>query len=91
MKINFKDSDIKKIITDIDFEKHSIKEKDNKHNLTNYQIDILEKHNINYNKASSISEIIYLINLIFEEDDNYELENILEELSERNYYENTKK
>ena len=59
--------------------------------LTEEQIKILEICNINYQKASSLKELIYIINDYLTEFDNEDLEFLLEEISERDYYENTYK
>ena len=75
--------------------------KDNKLNkvnniyLSNKQIDVLDKYNINYKNVVDISELIFKIEMYIE--DNYthdqlsDLENLSLELSEFNYYYNTNK
>ncbi len=85
------DLDIKNIINNMDFESNSLKKINNNLNLTKYQITVLDKFNIDYKNASSLSEIIYLTNEVYNETLDEELDLILNELSERNYYENTNK
>lgn len=46
---------------------------------------------IDYKNATSLNNLIYLINEAYEETLDEELEIILDEISERNYYENTNK
>ncbi|NLC48494.1 MAG: hypothetical protein GX758_03955 [Tenericutes bacterium] len=60
--------------------------------LTEYQIEVLDKYNINPYNFSSIKEIIFEIDSLL--DDCYEveeLENVLKEIEEFNYYANTNK
>lgn len=85
------DLDIKNIINNMDFESNSLKKINNNLNLTKYQITVLDKFNIDYKNASSLNEIIYLTNEVYNETLDEELDLILNELSERNYYENTNK
>ena len=59
--------------------------------LTNNQINILKKNNIDYETANSIRDLMIKIEDITQYDDNDELELLLDNLSERNYYENTNK
>ena len=85
------DLDIKNIINNMDFESNSLKKINNNLNLTKYQMTVLDKFNIDYKNASSLNEIIYLTNEVYNETLDEELDLILNELSERNYYENTNK
>ena len=85
------DLDIKSIINNMDFESNSLKKVNKDLNLTKYQITVLEKFNIEYKTALNLSEIIYLANEVYNENLDEELDLVLEELSERNYYENTNK
>lgn len=85
------DLDIKNIINNMDFESNYLKKINNNLNLTKYQMTVLDKFNIDYKNASSLNEIIYLTNEVYNETLDEELDLILNELSERNYYENTNK
>ena len=60
--------------------------------LSNKQIDILDIYNIEY-KNKTIDELIYEIEDILNDsyDDYLDLEDLSKELSEFNYYHNTKK
>lgn len=58
--------------------------------LSNKQIDILDRYDIEY-KNRSISELIYDIDEILNEEELDDLEELSRELSEFNYYHNTKK
>ena len=82
--------DIDAIANSIDYEKNMHK-KINNMLLTNNQIEILEKYNINYNNCNSMNELLYFIDEILDEMDNEELERISLEIAETNYYMNTNK
>ena len=59
--------------------------------LSKEEMDILDRFNINYINMSSLSELIYELEIIEEDNDDDLLSNLLDVLSERNYYENYKK
>lgn len=86
-----KEYDINKLLEDIDFKRNKLVKVNNELLLTNYQISILERFNINYQNASSLKSIIYELEEVLEETDDEEVEIVLDQLTERNYYENTKK
>ena len=80
-----------------DIENNTLIKVGNKLEITKKQFNILNKYNIKYNNNSDISDIIFLIETFLNTieditDDEYdELSTISEELSERNYYNNTNK
>ena len=83
--------DIDSIIDDLDFKSNSINDI-NGLLLTNKEIEVLDRYNINYKKCISLKEVIYLIEeMINEEEDSTELELISQSISERDYYQNTNK
>lgn len=60
--------------------------------LTNFEIDILKIYKINYETCKSYQEILFFIEEELELNDNPEdLEQIINSISERNYYQNTHK
>lgn len=59
--------------------------------LTQKQIDVLDRNNIDYNKCTSMNELLYYIDEVLNEDDNEELEKVSLEIAETNYYMNTNK
>jgi hypothetical protein len=84
--------DLDSVINDLDFEKNSLKTCKNGLLLTNYEIEVLDKYKIDFNKTSSLKEILYLIDEVLDEDNSLtDLENISLSISERDYYMNTKK
>ena len=86
-----KDYNLNDLLNNIDFESNSLVKINNKLYLTNYQIEILNKYNIDYKSLGNLSSIIYVAEEILEEDDYEDLDEIIKELAERNYYENTNK
>ena len=60
--------------------------------LTNFEIDILKIYKINYETCKNYQEILFFIEEELELNDNPEdLEQIINSISERNYYQNTHK
>ena len=62
--------------------------------LKKYQIEVLDYYHIDYKKCSSVSEILFLIDEIIEQDeveDQDVLEEVAQSLQEFNYYHNTNK
>lgn len=86
-----KNYNLNDLLNDIDFESNRLVKINNKLYLTNYQIEILNKYNIDYKSLGNLSSIIYVAEEIIEEDDYEDLDEIIRELAERNYYENTNK
>ena len=86
-----KDYNLNDLLNNIDFESNRLVKINNKLYLTNYQIEILNKYNIDYKSLGNLSTIIYVAEEILEEDDYEDLDEIIRELAERNYYENTNK
>lgn len=86
-----KDYNLNDLLNNIDFESNRLVKINNKLYLTNYQIEILNKYNIDYKSLGNLSSIIYVAEETLEEDDYEDLDEIIKELAERNYYENTNK
>ena len=57
--------------------------------LTNKEIEVLERYDINYN--TSIEELMFNLEEILNENDYEDLEEVSNSISEFNYYHNTKK
>lgn len=77
-----------------DADKNFLKARNNGLLLTDHQVSTLERYNIDPSKCKSMSELIYLVEQANEGtyDDEYsELDYLADELSSRNYYENTRK
>ena len=79
-------------IDDLFSEKYMHKEVKKGIFLSDNQCEILKRNNIDIYTISGIEELIYIIDEILEDDpDNIELESVLSEISEYNYYANTNK
>lgn len=64
--------------------------------LTNEEIEILDRNFIDYKNASSLKDLIMLIQKVLEEecldtDQGDDLDYVLEQISDRDYYQNTQK
>ncbi len=59
--------------------------------LSDYQIEVLRRFNINPYDYNDIKDLIYIIEEVLEEQYEEEIDNILLEISEFNYYSNTNK
>lgn len=70
------------------FDENDLREKrKNDIYLSNNEVNILEKNNINYNDFDSIKDLLFFLN----ECDDEELDDLAVELSELNYYQNVPK
>ena len=85
-----KEYNINELLNDIDFNKNKIVKVNEKLYITNYQIEVLNKYEIDFQNLN-LSSIIFLGEEILEEDDYNDLDEVIRELAERNYYENTNK
>ena len=75
-------------------EKRFLKKQSNGMLLSENHINILNKYNIDYQKCSSINDLLYEIDECLndgEYDDADDLEWVSIDLAERNYYQNTNK
>lgn len=82
--------DIDTIISEMDFTSNSLNDIGGLL-LTNKEIEILDRYDIDYKKCVSLKEVIYLIEDILEEEEIEDLELISQSISERDYYQNTNK
>ena len=78
-------------IDDLQSQKYMHKEINKGIFLSDYQIEVLLRYGIDPYECGSITELIYLIDEILEEDEIEELDNISREIMEFNYYANTNK
>lgn len=54
--------------------------------LSNKEIEVLTKYNINYQECNSMKDLLYLIDEELSMEDNSELEEISISISDRDYY-----
>lgn len=81
--------DIESLVNDIDFEKNSIAYINGEIVLTNKEVDLLKDLEINYQSYTSMSSLINAIDEVVEDDP--EIEEMLKDMQDRNYYLNTNK
>lgn len=83
--------DLKNLEVEINPEYTMMKRLDNGIYLSQEQIDILESFNIDYKSVSSLSDLIRLVEEVYDDTLEDVLDNLLDVLQERNYYENYNK
>lgn len=88
--LNFNDElDIDKVVSNIKYDMHKSY---NGILLTDSEISILKQYGFDINNYNNVGSLIFdLENYLNEEDDIEELEQVLESISEFNYYHNTNK
>lgn len=83
--------DLSKIEVEINPDYTMMKKLSNGLYLSQEQVDILKSYNINYLKCNTLNDLIYEVEMAYEETNDDILSNLLDVLSERNYYENYNK
>ena len=92
MVLNGKEINIEDIVKYVYNDNDIIKMRGNGIYLSDNQIGVLRKYNIDYKKYNSLNSLIFEIEEILnEETDLDDLEEISQKLSELNYYNNTNK
>lgn len=91
MIINGKDIDVDSLINLDNLDRKFLKDVGNGLLLSEEQIEILKRYDIDYNKCVSVNELLYVIDDCLESTDDPELELVASTLAERNYYTNTNK
>jgi hypothetical protein len=81
--------DIEKLVSDINFEKNSIAYVNGEIVLTKQETEILDSLDINYKSYKSMVSLINALDELIDEDP--ELEEMIKDMSDRNYYLNTNK
>lgn len=92
MKVNGKDIDIDELTKEVYNDKNMIKMRGNGIYLSEDQIDVLKRYNIDYNNYGSLQSLIFGIEEVLNEEIVAEdLEEVSQKLAELNYYNNTNK
>lgn len=84
-------SKIESLLNDINIDQYKTQKVNDYITLTNYQIEVLKSFDIDPSLYTKLKDIIYVAEEIYEETLDEDLNIVLDELSERNYYENTNK
>lgn len=92
MEVNGKKLDIDSLTKDVYNDKNMIKMRGNGIYLSDNQIEVLKRYDIDYKKYISLNSLIFEIEEILNNDvDANDLEEVSSRLSELNYYNNTNK
>ena len=83
--------DINSIISDINFEEDFIGYINGDIVLSNKEMEVLKRNEINYEEYDTVSRLLTDIDELLLDSDDEELEEISQSISERNYYLNTNK
>ncbi len=83
--------DINSIISDINFEEDFIGYINGDIVLSNKEMEVLKRNEINYEEYDTVSRLLTDIDELLLDSDDEELEEISQSISERNYYMNTNK
>ena len=88
-----KDYDIDNLVKDIDFNSGKFQDIGNGIMLTNKEIEILDRYNINYKNCHDLKSIIFEVEDLISDYDVVpeDLEYLSDSISERDYYQNTNK
>lgn len=84
-------SKIESLLNDINIDQYKTQKVNDYITLTNYQIEVLKRFDIEPSLYTKLKDIIYVAEEIYEETLDEDLNIVLDELSERSYYENTNK
>ena len=92
MEVNGKKLDIDSLTKDVYNDKSMIKMRGNGIYLSDNQIEVLKRYDIDYKKYITLNSLIFEIEEILNEEvDASDLEEVSSRLSELNYYNNTNK
>lgn len=91
MIINKREVSVLEAIKFSNYDKLLMKRRENNMLLSDYQVSILNRNGIDYNKFSSIRELLFEIENYLDEDYDEELDMVSSQLSEYIYYNETKK
>lgn len=83
------DFDIENLVKEINFEENSIAYIKNDIVLTNKEVNMLKEINFNYELYTNMSSMLMALDEVV--DDDPELEEVLKDISDRNYYMNVNK
>lgn len=91
MKINGEEVSIEKLSDIVDIDNVILKHRNNGILLSDYQINVLKRCGIDYEKFNSVRELMYDIEDLLNDEYDEELDTISSQLAEYIYYNETKK
>lgn len=91
MIVNKKEVSVNEAIKFANFEELLLKRRENNMLLSDYQLSILNKNGIDYNKFGSVRELLFEIENCLEDEFDEELDIVSSQISEYIYYNEVKK
>lgn len=91
MLVNGKDITLKEAIELTGVENNFMKHRSNGMLLSDYQIEVLQRNNIDYKKYNNMSSLLFEIEEFLNEEENDELDEVSRQLAEIHYYSETNK
>ena len=91
MLVNGKEISVKEAVELSGVESTFMHRRSNGMLLSDYQIDVLERNNINYKKYNNMSSLLFEIEEYLNEEENDELEEVSRQIAEIHYYSETNK
>lgn len=93
MLINGKEVDVEHLMEDIKPEKDFLKRRENGLLLNDRQVEVLKRNHIHYLEYGNLSSLLFAINEYMSEDmeEDIELTQVMQELEEIHYYQETRK
>ena len=91
MLINGVEVSVKDALEMSNVEQDFLKRRDNGILLSDYQISVLDRNNINYKNYSNLSSLLFEIEEYLNEESDDELEEVSRQLAEIHYYNETNK
>lgn len=91
MKVNGVDISVDDALKYTKVEQDFLKRRENNILLSDRQVEILTRNGIDYKKYSNISSLLFDIEEVLNEEEDFELEEISKQLAEIHYYSETNK
>ena len=91
MIINKKEVSVDEAIKISDYEDLLLKRRDNNMLLSDYQVSVLSRNGIDYNKFNNVRQLLFEIENYLDDDYDEELDMVSSQISEYIYYNETKK
>lgn len=91
MLVNGKEITVEEAIELSNIENIFMKKRSNGLFLSDYQIDVLQRNHIDYNKHNNSSSLLFEIEEYLNEEENDELEEVSRQIAEMHYYNETNK
>lgn len=91
MLVNGKDITVSDAIKLSGVEQNFLKRRNKGILLSDYQVEVLKRNNINYENYSNMSSLLFEIEECLNQDDDEELEEVSRQLAEIHYYNETNK